>query len=207
MSVIAVLGATGGTGRRVVDGALSRGHRVTAVVRRDGILAPAPGLTVVIAAPTDRKSMAALLRGHDAVISALGAAGTTPTTLYSDTAAALVDAVPAGGRVVVLSSAGVATPVGANLVIRSFALVLQRIMRNIYRDMLEMERRLAQSELRWTAVRPTALDDRPAGGHPRMSVGAQTRVGSRTSRADLADYLLDVVDDPATYGTVVAFSS
>jgi nucleoside-diphosphate-sugar epimerase len=42
---IAVLGATGGTGRHVVTTAVERGHDVIALVRRAGSFEPGPRLT------------------------------------------------------------------------------------------------------------------------------------------------------------------
>lgn len=207
MSAIAVLGATGRTGRMVVEEALARGHTVTAIVRGAGTLAPARGLKEIIADPTVPRTLAGVLEEHDAVISALGAAGRGPTTLYSDSAAALVSAMPPDGRLLVVSSAGVSIPTDAGLTTRVSARMLHRIMRGVYTDMERMEQRLAASDLRWTCVRPTRLTDGPAGGDPRISVGANAKVGPRTSRADLACYLLAAVDDPHTYRTTVALSS
>ncbi|MGW3278409.1 MULTISPECIES: NAD(P)-dependent oxidoreductase [Nocardia] len=207
MSTIAVLGATGRTGRMIVNEALARGHRVTAVVRRAGSLGPAAGLTVVTADPTRPGALNGLLDEHDVVISALGAAGRGPTTLYSDSAATIMTALRPRGRLLVLSSAGVGIPSDADLVSRLFARLLHRIMREVYTDMERMERQLAHSELTWTAVRPTRLTHDPAARHPRISVGAKAKVGPRTSRADLARYLLDAIDDPRTYRTPVAISS
>ena len=83
MTTIAVVGATGRTGRAVVAEALARGNRVTAIVRTAGSLPPATGLTVTVADPTVPGSLAGLLDEHHAVISALGARDRGPTTVYS----------------------------------------------------------------------------------------------------------------------------
>ncbi|MGW4350518.1 NAD(P)H-binding protein [Nocardia sp. NPDC004582] len=83
MAAIAVIGAAGRTGRVVVDRALARGHRVTAIVRRAGSFTPAPGSTVIVADPTLPGSLAGRFGEQDAVISTLGAAGRGPTTVYS----------------------------------------------------------------------------------------------------------------------------
>lgn len=207
MTAIAVLGATGRTGRMVLDEALARGYRVTAIVRRAGSLAPAPGLTVVTADPTVPGSLSGLLDEHDAVISALGAIGRGPTDIYSTGTAEILAAMKPAGRLLVISSAGLDIPADAGAGTRFFARVLHRIMRHTYTDMARMEQLLAQSELRWTAIRPTRLTDDSAIGQPRISLGANAKVGPRISRADLATYLLDAIDDPRTYGTAVAISS
>lgn len=206
MAAIAVLGATGRTGRLVVDRALTRGHHVTAIVRPTATAASVRGSTVVTADPCVPGALAGLLDGHDAVISALGATGREPTTVYSGATAEIISTMRPDGRLLVVSSAGLGVPADAGPGTRLLAAVLRGIMRHTYSDMARMEHLLAQSELRWTVVRPTGLTDAPAGG-PRISPAADAKVGPRTSRADLADYLLDAVDDPRTYRSVIAISS
>ncbi|MRH87897.1 NAD(P)H-binding protein [Nocardia sp. SYP-A9097] len=207
MAAIAVVGATGRTGRVIIDRALARGHRVTAIVRSAGSFAPAPGLTEIVADPTAPGSLAGRLGEQDAVISALGAVGRGPTTVYSAGTTEIISAMGSGGRLLVISSAGLAVPAAAGTVTKVFAAALHRIMRHTYADMATMERLLADSDLRWTPVRPTRLTDDPATGNPRISLGATAQVGPRTSRTDLATYLLDAIDDPRTEHTAVAISS
>lgn len=70
MSKIAIIGATGNVGSRLVEEALRRGHTVTAIARdtsgiekRDGVVAQAVDVL-------DADALAATLAGHDAVFSA-----------------------------------------------------------------------------------------------------------------------------------------
>jgi uncharacterized protein YbjT (DUF2867 family) len=68
-----VLGATGGTGRLVVEQALAAGHTVTALVRSPEKLSTSqPNLHVVTGSATDREYVARAMEGADAVISTLG---------------------------------------------------------------------------------------------------------------------------------------
>src|SRR5260370_6526004 len=100
---LVVLGATGRTGRLVVEQALAAGHTVTALVRSPQKLTVAnPNLRVVAGEATDRSALARALEGADAVISALGGGG----SVIADSTAAIVAARrPTGAsRVVVLSS-------------------------------------------------------------------------------------------------------
>ncbi|WP_214323489.1 NAD(P)-dependent oxidoreductase [Nonomuraea sediminis] len=200
MNRIAVVGATGRTGRLLVDLARTAGHTVTAIARDPSALSPD-----LARAPMD--ALGEVLPGHDAVISAAGAAGRGPTTVYSAVTAALIQAMPAGGRLVVVSSAGLSTPDGAGLLTRLAGRVLHQVMRHTYADMERMESLLAASSLTWTAIRPTGLTDAPATGRTRASVGTSAPVGPRTSRADLAAYILTHLHDPATYHQAVAVSS
>lgn len=66
---ILLLGATGRSGAAVLDGALERGWRVRALVRRPEALAPREGLEVLAGTPLDPDAVAAALTGCDAVIS------------------------------------------------------------------------------------------------------------------------------------------
>lgn len=69
---IAIIGATGGTGRKVMELALAAGHEVIAVVRRPEALSPAAGLTIRQGDVFDRSSMILALAGSEAVISCIG---------------------------------------------------------------------------------------------------------------------------------------
>lgn len=65
---IALIGATGGIGSRILDEALRRGHRVTATSRDPKKLAARSGMTAKTANTADVASTAAVLRRHDAVV-------------------------------------------------------------------------------------------------------------------------------------------
>ncbi len=65
---IAILGATGNAGQRLVTEALSRGHSVTGISRHAGEQAPREGVTWVTADINDVDTTAAKVAGHDAAI-------------------------------------------------------------------------------------------------------------------------------------------
>jgi putative NADH-flavin reductase len=67
---IAIIGATGNVGSRLVDEALSRGHHVTAIARDAGNLPPDRNLTLAKADATNPETLSEVLKGHDVVISA-----------------------------------------------------------------------------------------------------------------------------------------
>ncbi|WP_459549190.1 NAD(P)-dependent oxidoreductase [Nocardia sp. X0981] len=207
MAALTILGATGRTGRVLVDRALARGHHVTAIVRQTTHWAPPPGTTVITTDPCIPGALTGLLDDQDAVISALGAAGRGPTSVYSAGTTEIIAAMPPAGRILVISSAGLSAPGDAGRGTRLLTGALRWVMRHTYADMARMEHLLASSDLCWTAVRPTGLTDAPASCRPHDPFAADTKVRARTSRTDLADYLLTAVDDPRTYGTAVTFSS
>lgn len=65
---IAIMGATGNAGQRLVDEATRRGHGVTGISRNADGQAPREGVTWVKADINDTDDMAAKLKGHDAAI-------------------------------------------------------------------------------------------------------------------------------------------
>ena len=67
---IALIGASGYVGAKILVEALRRGHHVTAIGRRSGRLPRHPHLTVVQADVLRHDDLSRLLAGHDVVISA-----------------------------------------------------------------------------------------------------------------------------------------
>jgi hypothetical protein len=65
---IALIGATGYVGAKILDEALARGHQVTAVGRNRGAAGDRPGLTAKVVDVHDVAALAEVLKGHDAVI-------------------------------------------------------------------------------------------------------------------------------------------
>jgi uncharacterized protein len=68
---IAIVGATGNVGSRLVDEALARGHHVTAIARNAASVPPHKNLTSAKADAGAPGSLAPALKGHDAIISSL----------------------------------------------------------------------------------------------------------------------------------------
>ncbi len=68
---IVIVGATGNIGSRILDEAQQRGHAVTAVTRDPSKLAPHPGLQVRAGNTADVRSMADVLKDHDAAVASV----------------------------------------------------------------------------------------------------------------------------------------
>jgi len=107
---IALIGATGFVGSKVLAEALERGHAVTALVRSPAKLASSAGLTVTETNVTDPSQLAAAVAGHDAVISAFNARRGDPEfhAKYLMSVRAIVDGVERSGvkRVLFVGGAG-----------------------------------------------------------------------------------------------------
>jgi hypothetical protein len=68
---VALIGATGSIGSKILSEALNRGHKVTAIARNVAPLPSHPNLTARQCDVADAGAMAKILAGHDAVISAI----------------------------------------------------------------------------------------------------------------------------------------
>ena len=109
---IVLFGATGNVGRRVAAEAVRRGHTVVGVVRDPAaVTSPDPGVTLVQGDATDPDRIADLVRGADAVVSAISprpnARGLATPSLV-DNARALIAGLRAAGtkRVIFVGGAG-----------------------------------------------------------------------------------------------------
>ena len=203
---LVVLGATGGTGRRLVDQAIHRGHEVVAYVRRPAAVEKRPGVYVVGGELTHAGALTAALTGADAVLCAIGPTGVKDlfgTDLMRRTLPVLSDAMTAAGvrRLVLMSAYGVGdTAASAS---RMVTILFATVVRSLYRDKQLAESRLARAGLDVTTVYPTALTNEPPGEAADVrDVTTVSRVSGmpKISRAAVATAMLDAVEDPATIG-------
>jgi uncharacterized protein len=68
---IAVVGASGNAGSRIVAELARRGHAITAIARSPEKIAPQPGVTPTRGDVMDQGSLTRLLAGHDAAVSSV----------------------------------------------------------------------------------------------------------------------------------------
>lgn len=201
---IAVLGASGRTGREVVALGRTRGHEVIPVVRRAG----SGGEGERIADGRDTAALRAALAGVDAVVTTIGPVeGSVDPTVMRDSLVATLPALPAEARLLVVSASG---PViaGDDPLTRFVAKpILWRVFGEAWRDFLETEAVLTSADVDWTIARPPMLQDGPARGRYRARREGNVRWGFAIRRADLAAALLDTVEDPTTVGATISFAS
>jgi putative NADH-flavin reductase len=202
-----ILGATGGIGRQLVDQALERRHLVTAFVRNPQKLGtPRDGLMVIRGDVLNAQAISAALAGHDAVLSTVGPLGPGRSTITSDSAKVTVAAMEATGvrRLLIVGVAVLFDDAGIVA-----DLLRATLLRNIAKDSAEMERIVKASHLDWTIVRPPRLTNGPrrerygvADDHlPHGATGAAT-----ISRADVAHFLLNEVEQPAHIRRIVGIA-
>jgi len=210
---IVVFGANGQTGRLLTRRALDKGHSVVAVTRHpENFPFADPHLTVAKADVREPSSLAAAVRGADAVVSTLGVPfSTRPIDTYSVGMRNIVDAMRSTGvrRLVVVSSTGAYhypnrrdTP----FALRIFEPVITRtIGKTTYDDQRRMEDIMRASGLAWTVVRPSGLFD--LAEPTNYVAGGVDPVGGFTARIDLADYMIALSGDPSAAGKTVVVST
>ena len=198
---VAVFGASGGVGRQVVEQGLSRCHAVVALVRSPARLTVRDArLTVVTGELSDREAIEAAVRGTDAVISALGPSldrRATGMPLVQGTRN-IVDAMPAAGvqRYVGIATPNVRAPRDRRTLLGTVVPVMgPRLPPRAYRELLAMSQIVIDSSLEWTIARFPRPTDGPAKGRVRAGFLGRDKLGSAITRADIATFLLDQLND------------
>ncbi|BCG96497.1 NAD(P)-dependent oxidoreductase [Mesorhizobium sp. 131-2-1] len=80
---IALIGASGQAGSRILKELSDRGHTITAIARNPDKIAKLPGVTAKKGDVFDEEGLAALIKGHDAVVSAVHFTASDPDTLIA----------------------------------------------------------------------------------------------------------------------------
>lgn len=187
---ILVIGATGRTGKQVLEQGLRRGHAMTAFTRHPEQLAGMQGLRGIVQGDAlNLEVVRKAVRSQDAVIVAVGSSGIART---------VVTALQAEGvqRLVMISSRSVVMTRPRLLV-----MVMWLLYHESYADLARAEGMLEGSRLDWSIVRPMMLTDKPLTRQVRTDFEVNAMGGEMTlTRADLAMTLLDVVENPQMSG-------
>jgi putative NADH-flavin reductase len=191
---ILVLGASGRTGRLVVEQALAAGHTVTAFARDPSKLKlSGENLNITNGDARDFDSLRAALKGSDAVIDTIGGG---ERKLIATTMAALVAAMQKSGvRRVVVMSTFIATP---NFRPSGTMRMFPRLVRGVAKDDLAGAKLLAASWLDWTIVYATLLKNKPGAGFRLVGPDEIVTAKNHINRADVAECLLETLGDRAT---------
>jgi putative NADH-flavin reductase len=192
---VAVLGATGRTGRLVIDELLRRRHAAVALVRDPALAALPDPVRLERGDARDAAALRNLVTGTDAVVSALGPVR-GDRTLHREVAPLLREAMRAAGvrRFVGISGAGIDVPGDTKSARdRLVSALIQRFGGNAARDKADEHRTWADSDLTWTLVRPPRLVDDPGTGHVEHSAHRSAR-RTKLTRADLAGFVVDCLE-------------
>src|SRR6267143_2534355 len=201
---VLVIGATGATGRHLVQQALAQGHQVTAFVRDPAKLQiEHANLRVAQGNVLDYASVESAMRGQSAVVSALGHKRFFyPNKIQSNGMRNILRAMNACDvpRLICETALGIGNSVGRLGLPHTF-FILPLILPFYMWDKLRQEELIAASDRDWVIVRPGVLTN----GEARGSYRHGSKVGSylwpvRIARADVADFMLKQLTDDAYVG-------
>jgi putative NADH-flavin reductase len=194
-----VLGATGRTGRRVVAYALAEGWAVRALARDPAALDDAthPRLTVVAGDAREAATVARLVEGADAVISALGGGttadpGSTRSAGVRHAAVALAAAGAPAARLLFVAGGGILdAPAGAAVAgLRQDQPTFPAVFRLVSAEHRRAWEAVRDTGLAWTAVCTGDIVPGERTGAYRHLPDVMPENGRRISIEDLADFLL-----------------
>ena len=191
---IAVIGASGNAGSRVVAELARRGHTVTAIARRADKIAALPNVTAKPGDLFDQAGTAKLLAGHDAAVSSVHFLDSDPEKLIGAAKAAGI------GRYLVVGGAGSLEVEGGVRLVTTPTFPAQ-YKAEAEKGAAFLDRLKQEKELNWTFLSPSALF--VAGtrtgkfrlGTDQLLTGADGR--SWISFEDFAVALADEIERPA----------
>lgn len=207
MAQVLIVGASRGIGLETVKRALAAGHTVRAFARTAGAIAIEDArLETVAGDALDPDAVARALDGVDAVILTLGiAAGPEmvfkPVTLFSKATRVAVDAMAAAGvkRLIAVTGLGAGDSRGKGGFLYN-AVFFPLLLRRAYDDKDAQEWIIRKSGLDWVIARPGLLTRAPATGGYRVLTRPEDWRGGAISRADVADFLVQQIDDDGYLG-------
>lgn len=192
---LVVFGATGRTGRCLVEQALDIGHIVTIFARDPGKLDCYRDLVQVVVgdvmSPLDVAQ--AIQPGTDVVLSTLGEkVPFRKTVLFSRGMRNIVAAMHCAGvrRLVVESAYGV----GRNDLAWGHRLIMFTLLRGIYADKTRENEVIRASQLDWTVVQPPALTNGMGNGRYFVWTDKRLPLSAKIPRADVARFMLQAAN-------------
>lgn len=160
---VLIIGGNGQTGRCVIDEALKRGHKITALVRNPSTLAAKEGLKIVKGTPLEPSNIESAFNAvpgdfPTAVIVTLGSSTEKGTRIMADAHENLVVAMKKYGvsKIVTLASFGVGSSLANITVIMRWA-IAHTGLGNSFADHNLVDEILKKSGLKFVLLRPARL--------------------------------------------------
>src|SRR5450755_208728 len=196
---LAIIGANGKIGSRILEEALSRGHSVTGIARNPDFKVKKEKLTWVKADALDADALATAIKGNDAVISAFGIDWHRPETypLFSDIARSVMNAAKKADikRIINVGGAGsLEVAPGIQLVDTPSFQENWRKGADEQRKSLEVFRR--EKDLDWTFFSPAAMIE-PGPRTGKFRIGKDNPVFDEKGNSEISydDYAAALLDE------------
>ncbi len=196
---IALYGATGHSGSRILTELLSRGHRVTAIARDPKKLAAQPGLTVVEGDLSSADAIASRIQGADAVVSAYAPPHDDtdqllPVTARLIEAVELAGGLASGPRLLIVGGAGsLEVAPGVSLLATGHLPAEWVPIATSHAKVLDL---VKESSIHWTYFSPAAyFEPGVRTGKFRLGTDALIADEKQESRISMEDYAIALVDE------------
>jgi putative NADH-flavin reductase len=201
---ILILGATGRTGRLIVEEALKQGYELNVLVRDKNKLSfNSKSVKVYQGTPVHQTDLAAAMQGCDVVISALSIARAsdapwskliTPENLITESMKNVITEADKQNlkRLITISAWG-AGETKKDVPFWFRWLIDYTKIRFAYAEHESQEKLLAASNLNWTAVRPVALSDSKKKKTLKVSFDNLPKPSLSISRQSVAKFMVDIV--------------
>jgi hypothetical protein len=190
---VALLGATGNVGTRLISELVSRGHQVTAIARHPEKLTKHEGVTVTAGDVTNEDALAAAVGGHDAVIHSVNFVNTDADKVISATKRGNV------ARLLVVGGAG-SLEVAPGLLLVDAPNFPAEYKSEALAGAAFLNRLRKEKELEWTFLSPSAFfaPGQRTGkfrlGKDQLLVAADGQ--SHISMEDFAVAMVDELENP-----------
>jgi putative NADH-flavin reductase len=199
---IAIFGASGGTGLLLTNRCLAAGHQVAALLRSPNTFPLRDRITIISGNAFDERRVRETVEGADVVLSALGARSLKKEDVLERAVPLIVAAMKEKEvhRIIALGSAGALPdsldkqPAWRRWIVQN--IVYKTFLKWPIASQISQYATLSTSGLDWTMVMPSMLNNAPARGTYRIDGEALPRNGSRISREDVADFMMQQIGNP-----------
>lgn len=194
---ILVIGGSSGTGLEVVKLALARGHDVTAMSRHpERMTLSHENLQVIKGDVLDAQAVNTAVTDKDVIVNAIGIGPTRdPVTVFSEGIKNVLESMQTAevNRLVAVTGIGAGDSLGHGGFFYD-RIVQPLALKTVYVDKDREERLIAASAVDWTIVRPGTLTDKPAETRYRVIQNLEGVVAGRISRADVAHFIVAILE-------------
>ncbi len=194
---IIIFGATGATGQQLVKQALERNFNVSAFVRNPNKLdIKNERLRVIGGNVLEYNDVVSAIKSQDVVFCCIGMPSSDKSGLRAKGATQIVKAMEESGimRLVCQSSLGFGDS-KKMLPWHMKHLIVPLILKNAFADHDNQEKIIEKSNLDWTIVRPGTLTNGIRIGEYKHGFDYTEKIKLKVSRADVADFMLNQVDN------------
>jgi len=196
---IVIFGATGETGKQLVEQALATGNEVVVYARNPSKLNVShEHLTVIQGELSDAALIETAVKDTGAVLSALGPRGGSKNKPLTQGIQNIIAAMKKQGisRLIVTSTLSAKDPKDKpDFKTKALVNLVKTTMHAAYEDIVGSAETVRVSDLEWTIVRLAALNNKPKSEKVKVGYVGTGEVGMSISRADIADFMLKQIED------------